>query len=150
MRVATRSRKARSWVTTMREGERGALRLAARGSLRALRGIEPEAVEEFIQLEFLRHCRLREKAFPQGRCRYKRGLLLDQCDAQAFALLELAVVERDPPGDDAEERGLAGAVAADQADALAWFEHQRGAIEERQLAVGEGGIGEGKERHAPG
>jgi uncharacterized DUF497 family protein len=72
-----------------------------------------------------------------GGIRRNDGLLLDQHDLQAVLLLQLAVVEREPATDDAEQRGLAGAVAADQADALAAVDRERGAVEERQLAVGE-------------
>ena len=64
-------------------------------------------------------------------------------------MLQLAVVERDRAGEDAEQRRLAGAVAADEADALAVLQRERGAVEERQVAVGELGVGEGEEGHGP-
>ena len=49
--------------------------------------------------------------------------------------------------EDAEERGLAGAVPADEADALAGLHRERGAVEERQVAVVQLGVGEGEEGH---
>ncbi len=76
------------------------------------------------------------------------GLLLDPHDLQAVGLLQLAVVERDRAGEDAEQRGLARAVSSDQADALAGLHRERGAVEERQVAVVQLGVGEGEERHA--
>jgi hypothetical protein len=65
------------------------------------------------------------------------GLLLHQRDRQAVAPAQLAVVQRRVAGDDREERGLAGAVAADEAEALAALQGERRAVEERQLAVRE-------------
>jgi hypothetical protein len=55
---------------------------------------------------------------------------------EAIAPADLAVVQRHGAGDRAEERGLAGAVTADEADPLARFDGKRGSIEQRQVAVG--------------
>src|SRR5205823_3767408 len=68
-------------------------------------------------------------------------------DAQSLRLLKEAVVELLEPGDDLEERRLAGAVAADQADPLAGFERQRRAVEQGDVAEGEVGVGKGEDGH---
>src|SRR5688572_16931006 len=95
-----------------------------------------------------RRHRAQEQARPhRGRVRQLR-LLLDERHAQAVALPQLALVERHRAGDDAEERGLAGAVAADQADVLAGVHRERCAVEERQLAVGELGVGQRQQGHS--
>ena len=47
----------------------------------------------------------------------------------------------------AEERGRAGAVAADEAAALAGLHRARGAVEEREVAVVQHGVGAGEEGH---
>ena len=47
-----------------------------------------------------------------------------------------------------EERGLAGAVAADEADALAALQGERRAVEERQLPVREAAFNQGQQWHA--
>ena len=61
--------------------------------------------------------------------------------------LQQAVVELLQPGQDLQQRGLAGAVAADQADALAGLEREGGAVEQRHMAEGEVGVGEGQDGH---
>ena len=77
----------------------------------------------------------------------ERGLLRHEHDTQAVLLSQLAVVQKNGAGEDAEKRRLAGAIAADEPDALALFQRERRAVEERQVAVGELGVGEGEERH---
>ena len=69
------------------------------------------------------------------------GFLLDPHDLQPVHLLQHAIVERDRPGEDAEERRLTGSVAADEPYALAGLHRQRGAVEERKVAVMELGFG---------
>ena len=192
MRVAKRSRKARSWVTTIadgcfasafsscsdavevevvgrlveqqqlglereREGERRALRLPARGRLGREVLVHLEAVQELGEPRLgapalplvvdRRNVAAQQQARPQRRRVRQLRLLLHQRHPQAVALPQLAVVERRRAGDDAEQRGLAGAVAADQPDALAGFHHEGSAVEQRQLTVGELGVGEGQEGH---
>ena len=49
--------------------------------------------------------------------------------------------------DDAQQARLAGAVAADEADALARLDHQVGVVEERHVAVGEADFGELEQGH---
>src|SRR5688572_12496357 len=113
-------------------GEGGALALPAGG-----RGIPyTEKMEIFLELVRLDRPRARQ-----------RRLLLDQHHPEAGLALELAVVERRRPGDDRKERGLAGAVAPDEAEALPRLERQRGTVEQRVVAVGELGVGEGEKGH---
>ena len=89
----------------------------------------------------------RDQALAQRRSRRQLGLLLDEHDAQAVLPRELAVIERDAAGDHLQQRGLAGAVAADQADALAVLDRQVGAIEQRMQAVGELGVAQRDQGH---
>src|SRR5690606_29128710 len=56
-------------------------------------------------------------------------------------------VERLTGPDDLEQRGLAGAVAADQANPLAGADRERGTVEQRVEPVGELRIDEGQQRH---
>src|SRR5438270_89922 len=76
---------------TLPERSRGALRLAAGGLGGIEIGADAEAVEKLFELM----CRHRW----EGR---KGGLLRHEHDAQAVALLQLAVVERDAAGEDAQ------------------------------------------------
>ena len=69
------------------------------------------------------------------------GLLRHVADAQPLGLLQQAVVELLEAGDHLQQRRLAGAVSADQADALACLERERGAVEQGDVTVGEVGIG---------
>jgi hypothetical protein len=82
-----------------------------------------------------------KQALLQRGSQGKNRLLLDHRDAQAVPDAQLAVVQRHAAGDGAEQRGLAGAVPADQAEALARFHRQR------QLAASELGILESQDRH---
>src|SRR4029077_8324132 len=107
--------------------KRGALSLAARHGRRVEVGLQAETVEELGELVLLW-----DRA-PVG----EGGLLLHQGDGQGGAPAPVAVPERGLAQDDGEERGLAGAVAADEADALPALQGERGAVEERQFAVGE-------------
>ena len=88
-----------------------------------------------------------DEALAQRRGRRQLRLLLDQHDAQAVLARDLAVVERDPARDDLQQRRLAGAVAADQADALAVVDREVGAVEQRVQAVGELGVAQGDQGH---
>ncbi len=65
-------------------------------------------------------------------------LLLHERDSQAVAALKLAVIHLQRACDDFQQRGFAGAVAADQADALADLHGEAGSVEEG--AVAEGGM----------
>ena len=118
------------------EGERHALFLAARGRGGIDRRIEAEPVQEFVDFVFLQFLEIEIGGF----LRHIR-------DHQAVVLLQHAVIQRDAAREDAQERRFAGAVAADQADALARVHGERGAVEQRYVAVGELGIGEGEEGH---
>ncbi len=82
----------------------------------------------------------------RGRGR-QLGLLLDQNDGEPVAPLELPVVELRLTGDDLEQRRLAGAVAADEADALALVHDETGAVEQRMEAERELGVLQGQQRH---
>ena len=65
------------------------------------------------------------------------GLLRHVDHAQALLRLQQAVVELLDAGQHLQQRGLAAAVAADQRQPLAAFERQGGAVEQRDMAVGE-------------
>ncbi|MNC85714.1 hypothetical protein D3C83_13260 [compost metagenome] len=135
-----------------REGERRALRLPARGGIRGKVLVHLEAVQELgeprLGAPTLALVMDRRDVAAQEQARVERGrvrqlrLLLHQHHGEAVALSQLAVVERRRAGDDGEERGLAGAVPSDQTDALARLHREPRAVEQRQLAVGERGIGE--------
>ena len=140
-----------------RERERRALALAA-GCRLGNRGlVEAEAMQEFDQARFdapalaLVVCVIvgrieaaaQRQAFAQRRCGRQHGLLFDQHDAQAVAPLYFAVVEIRAAGDDVEQRRLAGAVAADEADALAVVDGQCRLVEQRVKAVREFGVLQG-------
>ena len=58
-------------------------------------------------------------------------------DAQALLQLQDAVVGLFQAGQDFEERGLARAVAPDQADAFAGLQREIGVVEQRNVAEGE-------------
>ncbi len=143
-----------------REGERRALHLPARGG----GGIEVLVHLETVQV--LGEARLETPSFAiilkmsmdrrhgsqeQARVQRRRvqqlRLLLHQRHGKAVALFQFAVIERRRAGDDAEERGLAGAVAADQPDALARLHRERSTVEERQFAESELSVSESQERH---
>src|SRR5690606_446475 len=138
-----------------RRGEGGALSLAAREAGGVAPGVEAQAREVLGDLVRLggalrrrkRHVLAGEQALAQRRRRRQLRLLLDERDAQALLLLQLAVVERSLPRNHAKERGFPGAIAADEADALARLEREAGAVEERQVAVGELGVVKRKQRH---
>ncbi len=49
----------------------------------------------------------------------------------------LARIRRVDPGDDLEQAGLAGAIAPDQTDTLPGLDHQRGAVKQRPMAIGQ-------------
>ena len=79
--------------------------------------------------------------------RLEQRLLRHVADAQALRHLQQPVVELLQPGQHLQQRGLAGAVAADQAEALAGLERERRAVEQRDMAVGQVGVGEGQDGH---
>src|SRR6185437_10713798 len=121
-----------------RRGERGALLLAARHGRRLGVRHQAETVEKLGELVLLLN------RAPIG----ERGLLLHQRNRQAVAPAQLAVVQPRLAGDDREERGLAGAVTADEAETLAAFQRERRAVEERQLPVREAAFDQGHQWHA--
>ena len=116
-----------------RVGEGGFLALAAGDE-----DVRLQAEEVQVLLELV--------SFDTGVLRHG-GLLLDPHDLQAVGLLKLAVVERHRAGEDAQQRRLAGAIPADEPDALAGLHRERGAVEERQVAVVQLGSREGEEGH---
>src|SRR4051812_25872758 len=99
-------------------GERGLLAFAAGHGF-----VDFEKVKKLLELVWLDAGLVRD-----------RWLLVDAHNPQAVGLLQLAVVERHRAGEDAKEGGLAGAVPADEADALAGLHRERGAVEEREVA----------------
>src|SRR6185436_12729227 len=142
------------------ESERRAFALAARRSLRSALGIDIESMQELGQTRIdtpaltlivqVVDAAARDQAFAQRRRRRQLGLLLDEHDAQSILARHFAVIERNPVGQRLQQRGLARAVAADQADALALVDRQVGAIEQRMQAVGELGVAESDQRHGAG
>jgi hypothetical protein len=153
-------------VRLQREGERQCRALALAAGARRGRGrvVEAEAVQELDQPRLrapalalvgdrLQVATLRQ-ALAERRRAGKRRLLLDSDDPRAVAAAQLAVVELRGTRNDSEQRGLAGPVAPDQADALAVRDDEAGAVEQRVEAEGELGAGERDERHgariAPG
>src|SRR3954471_15870500 len=117
--------------------ERGTLLLAARHGRGIELGGQPETVEELGELVLLLN------RTPVGQ----RGLLLHQRDRQPIAPAQFAVVQRGVSGNDGEERRLAGAVAADEADALCALQRERGTVEERELPVREAAFEQGHQWH---
>jgi hypothetical protein len=75
------------------------------------------------------------------------ALLRDIAAAQALRPAQLARVRRLEPREQPQQRRLARAVAADQADALAGIDDQVGAGEQRHVAVGQVRSGQGQQRH---
>ena len=70
--------------------------------------------------------------------------------ARAGGEADVAAVERKLAGDGAQQRGLAGAVAADQADAAARVDRQVGAVQQRAAAEADGDAGDDEEAHGGG
>src|SRR6476661_1499696 len=68
----------------------------------------------------------------------------EPADAIAGRDLYLALLRRDLAGDDAKERRLAGAVAADEPDMGAGRQRDRGMVEQGAAADTIGEVGEGK------
>ena len=66
------------------------------------------------------------------------GLLRDARELQPGRGEEIALVGPGLAAHDAKQARLAGAVAADEPDALARLDHQVGMVEERDVPVGEG------------
>ncbi len=77
-------------------------------------------------------------------------VLLEIADAHGARDLDLAVVGLEEPRDQLEQRALAAAVAADEADALAFMDRTAHAVEKEAGAVAEAEVGERDERHADG
>jgi hypothetical protein len=77
----------------------------------------------------------------------EHGLLGDVGDTQALLQLQDAVIGLFHAGEDFQQRGLAGAVAADEAHPFGGFDGQVGVVEECNMAEGELGVEEGDECH---
>ena len=76
-----------------------------------------------------------------------RHFLLQPGDAAAAFEADLAVVGLDFAGQQLEQGRLAGAVAADQGDALARFDRQIDVFEQERAADAEVDIGQGDQGH---
>jgi len=74
------------------------------------------------------------------------GFLFDRGHAQARRAGDIAVVGQGAAIEQAEQRGLAGAVAADEADALAGLDGEVGVVQQRVVAIGQLDVGQGDER----
>ena len=198
MRVATRSRNARSWVMTIAAGclssrssssvmpsmsrwlvgsssrSRSGSSANARASAARLRSppdadagsqrfVEPEAMQEFDEPRFdaptvalvVRvlvvggEIAAQRQALAQRRCRGQLRFLFDQHDTQSIAQLAGSPPSRSARArDDVEQRRLAGAVAADETDALAVVKREVGAVQQGMQAEGEFGRLKRDNRHA--
>ena len=123
-----------------RERQRRALLLAARRGLGRGRLVEAEAMQVFdeprlgapaVALVVNRfELAAKREAFAQRRRARQLRLLLDQHDREPVARLHLPVVELPLSRDHLQQRRLAGAVAADEADALAFAHDEVGAVEQ--------------------
>jgi hypothetical protein len=82
-----------------------------------------------------------------GLARLERRLLLDARHLDAGRHPHLAVVRARTALDDPQQARLPGAVAPDEADVLARLDHEVGVVEQRHVAIGEGGFGELEQRH---
>ena len=80
----------------------------------------------------------------------RRGLLGDGGDAGTGGQPDVAAVQRHLAGDGAQQGGLAGAVAADQADAAALVHGEVGAVQDAAPAEADGGAGDDEEGHGGG
>ena len=192
MRVATRSRNARSCVITIaagalahelldsrdavdievigrfvqeqqvrrhgeRERQRRALLLAAGSGFGCARLVQPEAMQIFdeprlrapaVALVVNRfELAAKREALAQRRGARQLRFLFDQHDRESVARLHLPVVELALSRDDLQQRRLAGAVAADEPDALPFAHDEVGAVEQRMESEGELGVLQGHERH---
>ena len=73
------------------------------------------------------------------------GFLFDRGDAQARIAGDIAVVRQRPAVEQPQQRRLAGAVAADEADALAGLNGEVGVVQQRMVAVGQLDVGKSDE-----
>ena len=154
------SSSSRSGAQRERERERRALALAARRRAGRRASSSPKRCRNSTSRASTRQ-RSRSSAMRSKRRRAARGSRAAttpaaapaparQHDAQPVAPLDLAVVERQRARDHLEQRRLAGAVAADEPDALAVVDGEAGAVEQRMQAERELGVLEGEERHGRG
>ena len=79
--------------------------------------------------------------------RFQHRFLRHIGDAQALLQLQDAVVRLLQARQDLEERGLAGAIAPDQADAFAGFEREIRVVEQRDVAEGQLRVEKGDQCH---
>jgi hypothetical protein len=82
-----------------------------------------------------------------GHGRIEGRLLLDVGDLDALLHDQQAIVEFRAAGNDFQQRGLAGAVAADETDALAGLDGEVGVVEQRDVAESQLRGGEGNDSH---
>ena len=77
----------------------------------------------------------------------KAGLLRHIGDVDAVLHLQQTVVGLFQPSHDLQQRGLARAIAADQANAFTGFERKGGVVEQGHVAIGQAGIAQGQKSH---
>ena len=77
----------------------------------------------------------------------ERGLLRHVGQLDALLHLHLAVVELVDADHDFQQGGLAGAVAADQADALAGLQREGGVVKQGDVAKGQARVVQGQDSH---
>src|SRR5579872_2427809 len=129
-----------------RQRQSGALALSAGAGVRRHRAREIKALQVLpearvhapvLALVRTRSLRTQPQALVQSRRGRQLRLLLDEHQAQAVAPLHLAFIERLLSREHREQSRLAGAVAADQPEALAGENGELRAVEQRALAEGE-------------
>ena len=135
-----------------REGERKrrTLAFAARGLTGRRRLVKAEAMQVLDEprlgapvlalVQELAELAAKREAFTHGGRGRKRRLLLHEHGAKAVAPLDLAVVEVARAVDHVKQRGLAGAVAPDEADVLAVIHDERRPVEEGMQSERELGV----------
>jgi hypothetical protein len=89
----------------------------------------------------------RHRRLEHGGLRFQGRFLGDVSNAQPLLQLQRAVVGLFQAGEDFQQGRLAGAVAADQADALGDLQREIGVIEQRHVAEGQLRIEKGDEGH---
>ncbi len=131
-------------LADQRAGERRAARLAAGERGDAARRVDPQALEQALgavaaELGVLARRQAGLRRRKRGRVGREVRLLRQVGDGRARLQEALAGVELDQPGERLEQRRLARAVAADEADPLALGERQREPGEQRLVADPDGG-----------
>ena len=76
------------------------------------------------------------------------GFLRNECHTQVLLKLQQAVIGTFEPGENSEQRRLAGSVAADQADAFRRFKGETGLVKQGDMAKSQLRIDQGNKGHS--